>query len=212
MAVLRGDYRDRLPHILISGCLGPSGDGYRAGQVPEVEDAVAYHVTQIDSFAAGGADLVTSFTLTSTNEALGVALAARTVGLPCVIGLTVETDGRLPSGTTLQHAIETIDEVTAASPEHYMINCAHPSHVLPALDDQWWTRRVRAVRANASCCSHSELDSMTELDEGDPAELAAGFGELRARLPELVVVGGCCGTDVRHVRAMAEALVLSGEA
>lgn len=91
-------------------------------------------------------------------------------------------------------------------PAHYMINCAHPAHFDHVLDGAAsWTTRIGGLRANASQLSHSELDEMVELDEGDPADLAARYVALRSSLPALQVVGGCCGTDHRHVAAIAAA-------
>ena len=131
----------------------------------------------------------------------------RTVGLPVVVSFTVETDGRLPSGQTLADAIAHVDEATGAAPAYFMINCAHPTHFAPALDaGAPWLDRVKAVRANASALSHAELDAATELDRGDVAALAHHHTELHATLPDLRVIGGCCGTDHEHVAAIALAL------
>jgi S-methylmethionine-dependent homocysteine/selenocysteine methylase len=190
-----------LDSFLISGCLGPRGDGYVAGNVVDPDGAAAYHAPQIEAFAEAGADLVTVLTLTGTGEALGVVRAARAAGIPVAVSFTVETDGRLPDGTPLPTAVSTVD--TEGGPDYFMINCAHPSHIAPALADTGeWRLRIRGLRANASARSHAELDAATELDEGDPLELARAQDALRPHLPNLAVVGGCCGTDSRHVAAM----------
>lgn len=194
----------------VSGNVGPRGDGYEPGAQMRVDEAAAYHAAQIGSFAEAGADLVSAFTLSYVEEAIGVATAAARAGLPSVISFTVETDGRLPSGESLADAIRRTDEATGASPLHYMVNCAHPSHFAGVLDDEEWVQRIRAVRANASRMSHAELDVAEELDDGDPAELAAEYRDLMARLPHLAVVGGCCGTDHRHVAAIAAGFALPG--
>jgi homocysteine S-methyltransferase len=84
-----------------------------------------------------------------------------------------------------------------------MLNCAHPSHMAPAFTDAGdWRSRIVRLRANASTRSHEELDAATELDEGDPVELSTAQDALRPHLPNLVLLGGCCGTDARHVAAM----------
>jgi homocysteine S-methyltransferase len=171
------------------------------------DQAAEYHATQIGQFAAAGADLVTAFTLTSPEEAAGVVLAAAAAGLPSVVGFTVETDGRLPSGPSLAEAVRQVDEATGAAASWFMVNCAHPDHVLLGLQAEPLPR-VRAYRPNASRLSHAELDAAETLDDGDPAELAVGVREVRRRLPGLQVIGGCCGTDARHVRAMAGTLGL----
>jgi homocysteine S-methyltransferase len=195
--------RDRvgLESLLISGCLGPRGDGYVAGEQMDPDDAAAYHTPQIEAFAEAGADVVTALTLTGTGEAIGITRAARSAGLPVAVSFTVERDGRLPDGTSLQAAVTTVDAETA--PEYFMVNCAHPSHIAPGLaEDGDWRSRILGLRPNASARSHEELDAATELDEGDPLELAQAHDALRRWLPNLTLVGGCCGTDARHVAAM----------
>jgi homocysteine S-methyltransferase len=152
--------------------------------------------------------MVTALTLNYVDEAIGIARAAPMHHMPAVLAFTVETDGRLPSGDTLQHAVKAVDRATDASPAYYMINCAHPSHFAGALGDGGaWRERIRGLRANASTKSHVELDELTEIDAGDPLELAAAYRALRLDLPRLSVLGGCCGTDYRHVEAIATAWV-----
>lgn len=196
------------PHtpILISGCIGPRGDGYDPGELMSPEEAQAYHAWQIGVFADTGCDCVTAMTITNINEAIGLARAAEAAEMPCVISFTVETDGRLPTGHTLAEAIETVDAETGSAPAYYMINCAHPTHFAPTLEAGTdWAGRVRGVRANASQCSHAELDNSTELDSGNPKELGEEYAELLERLPHLTVLGGCCGTDHRHIEAISRA-------
>jgi S-methylmethionine-dependent homocysteine/selenocysteine methylase len=192
--------------MVVSGNLGPRGDGYDPGMLMRPEEARDYHRPQIVTFRDAGADLVSAFTMTNSSEALGIALAAQDENMPCVISFTVETDGRLPSGETLAHAIETIDATTDKGPAYYMINCAHPTHfdhVLTA--DAPWTSRLRGLRANASRMSHAELDNAPELDIGNPFELGGQYAELRRRFPQINVLGGCCGTDHRHVESISTA-------
>jgi S-methylmethionine-dependent homocysteine/selenocysteine methylase len=203
---LREEWSDGPQPILISGVIGPRGDGYQADTQMTAAEAQAYHAAQASSFAAAGADLVAAVTMTYAEEAIGIARAASTAGIPAAISFTVETDGRLPSGQALGEAIEQVDAETLASPAYYMINCAHPSHFAGVLAEGGaWRDRIAGLRANASMRSHAELDEATELDEGDPAELAAGYAELRPRLRNVTVLGGCCGTDERHVAAVGAA-------
>jgi S-methylmethionine-dependent homocysteine/selenocysteine methylase len=199
MEELRADH----PEVVISGCIGPSDDGYDPAELLSADAAEAYHATQIATFADTAADLVTAVTMTYAEEAIGIVRAARTAGLPVVVAFTVETDGRLPSGQPLREALAQVDGETDAYPAYYMINCAHPSHFDAILDDELLRRRVHGVRANASALSHAELDEAEALDEGDPADLAARCTALVGQLPNLNVFGGCCGTDHRHVSAMA---------
>jgi S-methylmethionine-dependent homocysteine/selenocysteine methylase len=191
---------------VISGCIGPQDDGYNPTTKLSADEARDYHSTQIATFADTAADLVTAMTLTYTDEAIGIARAAGDAGLPAVISFTLETDGRLPSGQQLGDAIEQVDAATDPAPAYYMINCAHPSHFEAVLDTgAGWPARIGGVRANASTKSHAELDEADDLDEGDPADLGARHAALRAKLPKLKVLGGCCGTDDRHVTEICRA-------
>jgi S-methylmethionine-dependent homocysteine/selenocysteine methylase len=201
---LRGQYSD-VP-VLVNGVLGPRGDGYVVGETMTAEEAETYHSAQIRSFAAAGADMVSAVTMTYVEEAIGIARAAAAADMPAVISFTVETDGRLPSGQELGEAIEQTDRDTGGSVAYYMVNCAHPTHFEDVLDgDGEWRERIAGLRANASKMSHEELDAAEELDDGDPAELGAGYAALRSRLRNVNVLGGCCGTDERHIAAVASA-------
>lgn len=190
--------------FLIGGAVGPRGDGYQIGDVMDADTAAEYHAFQIGCFANTPTDVVTAMTMGYVEEAIGIARAAQAVGLPVVISFTVETDGRLPSGMSLAEAIEATDAATDGYPTHYMINCAHPTHFDQVLDGTApWAARIGGVRANASTLSHAELDEMEHLDAGDPDDLAARYVGLRSVLPALHVIGGCCGTDHKHVAAIA---------
>jgi S-methylmethionine-dependent homocysteine/selenocysteine methylase len=206
---IRSDYEDEIPHVVISGCMGPRYDGYNAEDRMTAAQSAAYHRPQIATFRETAADMVAAYTLPYVAEGAGVAMAAREEGMPAVISFTVETDGRLPSGETIRDAVEQIDELTDSAPAYYMINCAHPTHFADALGDGPWTDRVRAVRANASAKSHAELDESPELDEGDPVDLGRQYVALAKQLRRLTVVGGCCGTDHRHVAEICSALKAS---
>lgn len=206
MADLKREYEDERFEVIVSGCIGPRGDGYDPGQVMTISEAHAYHRHQARVMADAGAEMIAAITMTNVNEAVGVARAAQDVGLPVAISFTVETDGRLPTGDTLAEAVQAVDQETGGYPAYFMINCAHPDHFASALDaPSDWVRRVRGVRANASRCSHDELNAMTELDAGDPTELGQLHHDLRQAQPQITVLGGCCGTDIRHVTAIAEA-------
>lgn len=191
--------------MVISGCIGPRGDGYDPGKIMEAAEAEDYHAWQVDIFKQTAADMVSAITMTNMPEAIGLARAARKARMPAVISFTVETDGNLPTGQGLADAIAETDAATGASPAYYMINCAHPTHFENRLKPgESWTKRIRGIRANASRCSHAELDKATELDAGNPAELGRQYRSLRQKLPHLTVLGGCCGTDHRHIGAIAE--------
>ncbi len=188
--------------VLINGNIGPTGDGYAPEQCLTAAEADSLHRPQMEALAEAGVDLATALTMTHVGEAVGVARAAQAAGVPVAISFTVETDGRLPVGTTLGEAITAVDEATGGAPLYFGINCAHPTHFIDRLEGAW-TKRIGLVRANASRQSHAELDEATELDAGDPGEFGPLYQELAERLPNLRVVGGCCGTDHRHVTAIA---------
>ncbi len=192
--------------VLVSGCVGPRGDGYVPGELLSAEEAEEYHGWQVAIFAGTSAELVSALTMNYAEEALGIARAADAAGLPCAVSFTVETDGRLPSGQPLGEAVEQVDAGTDGAPAYFMINCAHPTHFGHVLEqDGAWKERIHGLRANASKMSHAELDEAEELDPGDPEELASDYVALRSLLPNLNVVGGCCGTDHRHIDAISKA-------
>ncbi|WHO72319.1 homocysteine S-methyltransferase family protein [Rhizobium sp. BT03] len=202
---LRSAYERPEQPIVISGAIGPRGDGYKAG-IMDAAEAEDYHAFQIGTFAGTEADIVTAFTLTNIDEAIGVARAAKSLGIPSAISFTLETDGRLVTGRSIQDAIETTDAATGGAPAYYMINCAHPTHFEAALDlRSTWLKRISGIRANASTMSHEQLDNSETLDAGDPADLGRRYRKLIDRMPGLCVLGGCCGTDHRHVAAICEA-------
>ena len=210
---LQAEYAARIAGpIVVSGCIGPRGDGYVAGAPMTHADAERVHRPQVESLAAAGADMITAVTMTTSAEGIGVARAAARAGRPHAISFTVETDGRLPSGETLSAAIDAVDadaaEAGRAAPAYFMLNCAHPSHFAHVLDELGERReRLRGLRANASRRSHAELDAATELDYGNPRELGDDYARLKASWPSLNIIGGCCGTDHRHVAAMAAAVM-----
>jgi homocysteine S-methyltransferase len=200
---LMAEVRDRsaATDVVIGGTVGPRGDGYAPARLLDADEAERYHRPQLDAFARAGVDVVTAYTLCDVGEAIGFVRAARGAGLPVAVSFTLETDGRLPSGDSLAAAVAAVDE--AGGPDYYLVNCAHPAHVEPALAEPGaWRERVAGLRCNASTRSHAELDEATELDEGNPRELAVGVDRLRPLLANLSIVGGCCGTDVRHVASM----------
>jgi S-methylmethionine-dependent homocysteine/selenocysteine methylase len=201
MQEVRSEYQSArgLPFV-VSGCVGPRGDGYDPGAVMSADAAQSYHARQIGVLAGSGADMITAITMTNASEAVGLTRAAQAAGLPVAISFTLETDGRLPTGQSLKDAIAEVDEATAGGPAYYMINCAHPTHFAATLTGQGaWLGRIRGLRANASKRSHAELNEAPDLDAGDPVELGGEYGALVRRLPQINVVGGCCGTDHRHI-------------
>ncbi len=196
---------DGIPTV-VSGCIGPRGDGYDSDSAMTAEEAEDYHRVQVGTFADTSADQVTAITMTNAAEAVGIVKAAAAAGVPSAISFTVETDGRLPTGQSLHDAVDQVDAMTDSAAAYFMVNCAHPTHFMPALAHEGaWRRRIVGLRANSSRRSHAELDDATELDEGDPRELGAQHAALQDRVPAVRVLGGCCGTDARHVAAIVSA-------
>ena len=208
MEELRDEFEPDDAAWVISGNIGPQDDGYSPSTKLSADEAKEYHSTQIVTFADTAADLVTVLTMTYADEAVGVARAAQEAGIPAVISFTLETDGRLPSGQALGDAIEEVEAATDGGPAYYMLNCAHPTHFEHVLEGPW-VERIRGLRANASTRSHAELDEAEDLDDGDPQDLGERYARLREKLPALNVVGGCCGTDQRHVTEICSAWLSS---
>jgi homocysteine S-methyltransferase len=202
---LRQAWETEQTPVVVAGVIGPRGDGYAAGRMSAAE-AQDYHASQIAAFAETTADMVAAYTLNYVEEAIGIARAARALDMPCSISFTVETDGKLVGGTSLRDAIEAVDGETDAAPAYYMINCAHPTHFEQALSaNEPWMKRLFGVKANASTKSHAELDESETLDSGDPIDLGRRYRKLRETYPGLRILGGCCGTDDRHIVAICQA-------
>lgn len=190
--------------ILVNGLIGPAGDAYAPDSQITAREALLIHAPQIHALGRAGVDMISAMTMTHASEAIGMTRAAQEIDVPIVIAFTLETDARLPSGQSLSEAIEEVDEATRNGPVYYMINCAHPDHFSEAIDSQAaWSLRIGGVRSNASRLSHAELDEAVTLDDGDPVELGNLSAELVSRLPNIRVMGGCCGTDHRHIESIA---------
>jgi S-methylmethionine-dependent homocysteine/selenocysteine methylase len=205
---LKNSYQNDIETILISGQIGPRGDGYVIDNRMTVTEARKYHYDQIKVFKDSGVDMVSFLTVNYSEEALGVCLAAKDLKVPVIISYTVETDGCLPCGENLGDAIIRIDQESDNYPLYYMINCAHPSHFIEKIaGDHHWKERIKGIRANASCKSHAELDESTELDIGDIEDLGLWHRKLKLQLPYLSVFGGCCGTDASHISSICNNVI-----
>jgi S-methylmethionine-dependent homocysteine/selenocysteine methylase len=208
---LREPWQDATTPIAVCGAIGPEADAYRPEELLSAGEAEEYHSAQIASFAAAGADMAAAYTLAYVEEAIGIVRAAGAAGIPVSISFTLETDGRLPSGEPLPEAVERLDAETGAGAEFLMLNCAHPTHFAAELESGGdWVGRIAGIRANASRRSHAELDEADDLDSGDPEQLGREYRALAPSLPDLRVVGGCCGTDHRHVARICAELFPRG--
>lgn len=211
MQEIREEFDAPRTPIVISGQIGPRGDGYSPDRIMSEAEAEDYHAWQIDLFRKTEADMIAVLTMNYVEEAIGVARAAKIAGMPAAISFTVEVDGRLITGQPLRDAIIQVDEATGNAPAYFMINCAHPTHFADDLAaNEPWVGRVRGLRANASRRSHAELDNARDLDAGNPIELGREYRAIVRRLPHINVLGGCCGTDHRHVEAIGRCCTLHG--
>ena len=208
-AIAEREEQPRRP-IVINAPFGPEGDAYDPASQMSVDEAERYHSWQASVIAGTQADMITGLTITYVEEAIGIVRAAATAGMPVAMSFTVETDGRLPTGQPLAEAIEQVDAETDGAAAYFMVNCAHPTHFVEILDEPGPWDRVQGIRANASTKSHAELDESEELDDGDPIDLAQQYLAIGERLPHLTVLGGCCGTDHRHVGSVADAWLAAG--
>lgn len=197
---LREEWETASTPVAVCGALGPGEDAYRPARELSAAEAEDYHAAQVAAFAAAGVEMVAGYTLSYVEEAIGMVRAAGAAGLSVSISFTVETDGRLPSGEPLAEAVERLDAETGAAAEYLMVNCAHPTHFAAELESGGeWVGRIGGVRANASRRSHAELNEADDLDSGDPEEMGREYAALAPSLPDLRVLGGCCGTDHRHL-------------
>lgn len=206
MVELKSEFENEINTIIVSGCVGPRGDGYRAENIMTFGEAQKYHSEQIEAFSHTPVDIISAITMNYVEEAVGIARAAGAVKLPVVVSFTVETNGKLPTGMSLKEAVEQVDASLNEPPLYFMINCAHPTHfeiILQEGQNEPWTKRIKGIRANASCKSHAELDEATELDRGNPQELGDEHKRLKHTFNQLNVFGGCCGTDEEHVLEIA---------
>ena len=170
----------------------------------ERREAETYHRRRSARFAEAGADMVTAITMTNANEA-DRRRKRGSEGRRSRRHLLHARD-RWPSADrpSLADAIGEVDAATAAAPAYYMINCAHPPHFHDTLRTaQSWAKRIRGIRANASRRSHQELNEAPDLDAGDPLELGGQYRDLVRQHPQINVLGGCCGTDHRHVECIS---------
>jgi len=205
MEKIRDDNENENFKIAISVCIGPRGDGYFPDKKMSIEMAEEYHSVQIKIVSDTNADFVSAFTMNYNEEAIGIVNAAKKNNIPVVISYTVETDGKLPSGESLEESITSLDKITDNYVSYFMINCAYPDHFANILEPKKkWTKRIKGIRANSSSKSHAELNESETLDKGNKEELAKGFLHLKTLLPNLSIIGGCCGTDHTHLKEISE--------
>lgn len=187
---------------LVNGCVGPRFDEYNAAERMTEGEAETYHSAQVTALAEAGADRVTAVTMLDAAEAIGVVRAAQAARIPVAVSFAVDADGKLGDGSSVADAIAATDAATDAAAEGFLINCAHPSEVARGLTaDAGSAALERLIGFRLNAAEHG--------DEGagdDPAAFAEGEAALRSSAPNAVVFGGCCGTDVPHIAALADAV------
>lgn len=199
----REAHADRVRDVYIAATCGPRGDAYGTGGTITEDEAEAYHAFQIAASKAAGADLVIGITFNNIPESIGFVRAAQDVGIPVGISLTLTPEGVMRSGPSLQQAVEEIDAATDGAAAWFGTNCAHPVEFEPALNGGAWTDRLRYVRPNASKMDKIALCKLGHLEDGDPEELGGQMADLKRRFPQADILGGCCGTDERHLGEIA---------
>ncbi|MEZ5401760.1 MAG: homocysteine S-methyltransferase family protein [Bryobacteraceae bacterium] len=191
------ELRQEMPsrvQVVVSGSVGSRLAEFVPGSAMAATQAEQYHREQVETLAISSADMICAVRMTYAAEAIGIVRAARDGGMPAAVAFVVESNGCLPSSQPLAEAIAEVDAATGGYPAYFIIHCSDPADfagLLPA-GGAPWALRIRGLRANAPAAS------------GDPAELGALYAALRRdQLPGLNVMGGCRGTDHRHVEGIA---------
>ncbi|MGF7162328.1 S-methylmethionine-dependent homocysteine/selenocysteine methylase [Rhodoligotrophos appendicifer] len=197
--------------IAIAGVIGPRRDGYDPAEAPSPEVARAYHSIQAEMLAELGVDLLYAPTFASAAELEGVAAAMAAAGLPYALAPIIDAGARMLDGTPLAEAIARIDARVKPAPQHYLIGCVHPTLFREAYQNgpsltAAVAGRIAGLKANASTLPPDQLDRLDHLEAGLPQLFGEQMADLHRRYG-LTVLGGCCGTDHRHIRAIAEALL-----
>lgn len=211
VAFLKETLRDAGTPAFAGMLMGCRGDAYTGEGALSAGEAETFHAWQAQAARDAGADFLMAGILPTLPEAAGMARAMAATGLPYIISFTIEKTGRLIDGTAISDAIAAIDRTASPAPLFYMANCVHPANVYAALSQPFnrtdaVRRRFLGVQANTSPLSYAELDGAAELQTSDPEELAGWMARLRREMG-LRVFGGCCGTDARHLEAIARKMM-----
>lgn len=208
MAALRASYGPAAHPIYLAGLMGPRGDAYRPDEALSATEAERFHTPQIEALAGSGVDFLMAATLPAFSEACGIAAAMAKSGRPYLLSFVIQADGRLLDGTPLDLVAKTLDD-TPVPPMGYAVNCVHPTifdagmtalaRRAPSL-----VRRVLSYQANTSARRPEELDGLAELETEVPDVLADMMLRVHQRF-HTPILGGCCGTDSRHLDSLARA-------
>lgn len=194
--------------LYLGGMMGCKGDAYKGTGALTANEAYEYHSWQAKLFAEAKVDFLYAAIMPTLPEAIGMAEAMAETGLPYIISLMIRTDGRMIDGTTIHTAIETIENSIEIKPIFYMTNCVHPANVGKALAWEFnrtelVRNRLKGIQANASPLTPEELDDCCEILSSEPTELAEEIMKLHKH-HGFQILGGCCGTDERHIEEIAK--------
>ncbi|MCB8822139.1 homocysteine S-methyltransferase family protein [Microvirga rosea] len=196
--------------VYIAGVIGPRGDGYRAEGAPQTEEAQHYHHAQARALADAGVDFLYAPTFASRTELIGVALAMAGTGCTYALAPVINGHGDLPDGSSLSEVISFIDATVQPRPLYYLTGCVHASTFSDAVADDdrlqpLMPKRLVGMKANASALPPEKLNDLDHVEGDEPAAFARGILNLHNKY-SLRILGGCCGTDAGHIRALAEGL------
>jgi S-methylmethionine-dependent homocysteine/selenocysteine methylase len=188
----------------VAGVIGPAGDAYTPSEALDPDAGETYHRDQARALAEAGVDFLFAPTFPAVSEAIGVARAMASTGIPYAVSFVLAPTGHVLDGTPLADAVEAVDAAVDPRPMHFSLSCIHPTVAARALEAAGpdARARVRECKANASRLPTSELVQLDHLEGDDPDPFASAMWELHERFGTNVL-GGCCGTDDRHMRALA---------
>ena len=204
---LRASYGAFGKQIFIGGMMGPRGDAYQPQQALSRTTAERFHTYQVEALSEAEPDFLFAATLPAFSEAHGIAHAMAQAGLPYILSFVIRPNGTLLDGVPLRNAIELIDATVQTAPLGYSVNCVHPSVLVEALGAGQIAgtpllRRLVNFQANTSALPPEELDNSPHLHEENPQRFAATMAEVGSHFG-IPILGGCCGTDTRHIEQMA---------
>jgi len=211
LSTIRGSYGPYAKRIFIGGLMGCRGDAYNPSGALNIEDAASFHERQACLLSDAGVDFLMAATQPAAGEALGIARAMAGTGLAHIVSFIVRQTGALLDGTPLHEAIAMIDARVNPTPLGYMVNCVHPAVVKTALTKTVESSpsihdRIVGLQGNTSTKSPEALGNLDHVDAADsPEEFADAVVDVYRRFG-VKILGGCCGTDGRHIRAIARCL------
>lgn len=196
--------------MFVGGLMGCKGDAYKATEILSIKDAQEFHSWQANLFKSSDVDFLYAGIMPALSEAIGMAKAMESTGLPYIISFMIRNDGKLIDGTTIHNAILNIDNSTVQKPICYMANCVHPTVLGKALSFSFnktklVKERFRGIQANTSPLSPEELDNCCDLKTSDSISLAYDIMKLYQHFTPKIL-GGCCGTDNTHMEEIAKIL------